>query len=262
MTKINRKTSIAPQFRSLLLIGVGGTGSYLAQGLAKLVAGYRLKLDITLIDPDTIEEKNCNRQNYHPWEIGQNKAEALAYRLNQQYGTAFAASAEKGEKQVHNTPVYRNCGGDITTPPGDFDRLIITAVDSVSARKHYRNAGPWLDLGNGETTGQALYGTVSSAKHTAADLKNWNKTPTVSHLPNAWLAFDLENHKEPKTKAPSCADTPFAEQGVFVNEWAAAAGLAILHQLLVVGVVSTPAIYFDTRGRMSPEYITREYLTR
>lgn len=260
-----RKITIAPQFKNICLIGVGGTGSYLAQGLAKLASGYRLQLDITLIDPDKIEEKNCSRQNFHYHEIGQNKAQALAYRLNQQYGLSIAAIAEKGEKHVKQPAIgYKNCSnwGD-HTPIIDPNRLIITCVDSVAARKHYRHCGPWLDLGNGETTGQALYGTAFDAKQLQHDLKNWHKTPTVGHLPNAWLAFDLENHTEPKTKPVACADHPFAEQGIFANEWAAQAGLAILHQLLIKGELTTPAIYFDTaKGRMTPEYITRDYLSR
>jgi PRTRC genetic system ThiF family protein len=261
---MNRKTSIAPRISDIVVVGIGGTGSYFAQGLAKLVAGYQLQVNVVLVDPDTIEEKNCSRQNFHHCEIGQNKAQALAYRLNQQYGLAFAAAAEKGELFVKQ-PLkgYRACSSaDFLdgNNSSDYSRLIVTCVDSVASRKHYRNLGPWLDLGNGETTGQALYGTAHDAKQLARDIENWDKTPTVGHLPNAWLAFNLEQHKEPKRKAPGCADQPFAEQGIFANEWAAAAGLAILHQLLIKGELTTPAIYFDTRGRMSPEYITREYL--
>ena len=244
----NRKGYLAPQFQHIYIVGTGGTGSYLAQGLAKLMAGYRLAVEIILIDPDIIEEKNCARQNFHAWEIGQPKAEALAFRLNQQYGTAFAAIQGPGEDYAKRQ---------------DPTRLIITCVDSVDARKHYKGLGPWLDLGNGVETGQALYGTTEDKKSIGQQLQSWTKTPYVSHLPSPFLLAGMAKLKRPKMKAPSCADNPFAEQGVFANEWAAAAGLTVLHQLLVKGEVSTPAIYFDSaKARMSPEFITRDYLSR
>jgi hypothetical protein len=143
----------------------------------------------------------------------------------------------------------------------DFTRLVITCVDTVEARKHYRGCGPWLDLGNGVETGQAIYGTSCIAKAIRAEIQTWDKTPHVGALPDPYVVAGMAKLKGTKKKAPSCADTPFAEQGVFANEWAAQAGLTIIHQLLIKGELVTPAIYFDTaKGRMAPEFITREYV--
>jgi len=248
---MNRKTHLAPQFRRLVLVGTGGTGSYLAQGLAKMVAGYRLDIEVILVDPDVVEEKNCARQNFMAYEIGQPKAEALAFRLNQQYGIGFGAVSAKGEEFLWN-PGYSG----IRHSP----RLIITCVDTVEARKHYKGAGPWLDLGNGQEAGQALYGTTEDKKKIKAELEGWETTPHVGALPSPYLVANMARRRTRK-RQPSCADTPFAEQGVFANEWAAAAGLAILRQLLIKGQLSTPAIYFDTgKGRMTSGFITRETL--
>lgn len=248
----HRKGHLAPHFRHIAIVGTGGTGGYLAQGLAKMIAGYRLQVEVLLVDPDVVEEKNCARQNFHPCEVGQPKAEALAFRLNQQYGLSFAALQGLGEqceqlKAVHRNPL----------------RLIITCVDSVDPRKHYKGSGCWLDLGNGVETGQALYGTTEDRKTIGLQVQDWSRTPYVTHLPSPYLLAGMSRLKSPKIKIPSCADTPFAEQGVFANEWAAAAGLTILHQLLVKGELTTPAIYFDSaKGRMAPEFITRDYLSR
>lgn len=248
MTARIRKTHLAPRFERIVLIGTGGTGSYLAQGLAKLVAGYGLSLDVMLVDPDTIEEKNCSRQNFHPCEIGQPKAEALAFRLNQLYGTSFGA--------------VKALGGPYIGSSTDKTRLVITCVDNITSRKELKHCGPWLDLGNGLDNGQAIYGCSIMVGDSSAEICNWDKTPHVGRLPSPYLVAAMGNLKDKKKKAPSCADTPFAEQGIFANEWAAAAGLCILHQLLIKGELATPAIYFDTRGRMTPEYITKEYLQR
>lgn len=245
MTERMRKMHLAPQFRRVMVIGAGGTGSYLAQGLAKMVAGYRLQVKVTLVDPDIIEEKNCARQNFQPWEIGESKAQALAFRLNQQYGVAFGAVKGFGVDAIEDV---------------DALRLIVTCVDTVEARKPCKGKGPWLDLGNGVETGQALYGNTEDAANLTAELEAWDTTPYVARLPSPYRAFGMAKLKSKKA-APSCADTPFAEQGVFANEWSAAAGLSIIHQLLVKGELTTPAIYFDTaKGRMTPEFITRDYL--
>jgi PRTRC genetic system ThiF family protein len=247
-----RKQHIAPQFRNIAMIGAGGTGSYLAQGLAKMIAGYRLEVEVTLVDPDTVEEKNCARQNFHPWEIGQNKAEALAFRLNQQYGLSFGAIVGKGEDHVNTD--YRSTR---------MSNLVITCVDTIAARRNYKTVGPWLDLGNGLDTGQALYGTTSNGRALSDERNLWDSRPAAGRLPNPWRLSGMAKLKDSKKKTVSCADTLFAEQGCFINELAAQAGLIILHQLLVKGAVTTPAIYFNsTTGRMVPEYITRDYLSR
>lgn len=240
------KTCIAPEIKTIALVGVGGTGSYLAQGLAKMIAGYRLNIRVQLIDPDTVEEKNIHRQNFMAYEIGSYKADALAFRLNQQYGLSFASSVGKGE--------------DVMKQQRYYSTLLVTCVDKIAPRKALAKMGlPWLDLGNDLEFGQAIYGAISNERDCAKVVKGWEKTPTVAGLPSPALKVGLDILKDRK-KAPSCADTPFAEQSCFVNELAAQAGLMILHQLLVKGVVDTPAIYFDTaKGRMTPAKITPSY---
>lgn len=264
---VNRKPHLAPDLRRILIVGVGGTGSYLAQGLAKMVAGYRLQVEVALVDPDQIEEKNCSRQNFHAYEIGQPKAEALAYRLNQQYGINFAAVVGKGEDCLtlgRNGYWVGSSTGWASGKKVEMDRLIITCVDTLEARKPYKECGPWLDLGNGVETGQAIYGVTDDRSAVTKELQAWDKTPQVAALPNAYLVAGMAKLRPTKKKkALSCADTPFAEQGIYANEWAAAAGLTIIHQLLIKGQLLTPAIYFDTsNGRMAPQFITKDYLAQ
>lgn len=59
---------------SIHIIGAGGVGSWLAPSLC-LLAGAR---NVVLVDGDTLEEKNLNRQLFTKKDIGQNKAHALA----------------------------------------------------------------------------------------------------------------------------------------------------------------------------------------
>lgn len=238
-----RKTFVRRAFSEIHIVGVGGTGGYLAQGLAKMIAGYKLNIDVTLIDPDYIEEKNCARQNFWHYEIGIAKAEALSMRLNQQYGTNFGFIVGKGEEVLNHH---------------HYAGMIVSCVDSLAARKKLKGKGCWLDLGNGETTGQAIFGNCLDQKQLDWERLNWDVGPTVDYLPCPFTAVNMDILKE-EPDVPSCADHPFEEQGVFANEWAAQAGLTILHQLLIKQQLKTPHIFFNTaNARMNPVFITKE----
>ena len=242
------KTYLPGEISTLYLVGVGGTGSYLAQSLAKLVAGYQLDLEVVLVDPDAVEEKNIFRQNFHAYEIGLPKAEALSLRLNQQFGTSFSFYVGDGVSLLTNSSSYR--------------RLVVTCVDSVAVRRKVKEESLWLDTGNGRDFGQVIFGTTGRVKALKKVQKEWTKTPHVEELPSPKRKCGAWSEEEQQDVAPSCADmTFFSEQGVFINEWSASAALNILFQILVKGQVSTPAIYFNCeQGRMSPASITQEYL--
>ena len=61
------------------VIGVGGTGSLLARDLPKLLLGTSHKM--MLVDGDTVEPKNIERQGYQAQDVGDNKALALSRKI-------------------------------------------------------------------------------------------------------------------------------------------------------------------------------------
>ena len=76
---------------NIMLVGAGGTGSALALSLGRLAyhAGSKgMQVDMTFVDHDLVTTKNIGRQCYCPAEIGCNKAECLALRLNMAFGQA------------------------------------------------------------------------------------------------------------------------------------------------------------------------------
>lgn len=239
------KKFIPKAVNKVMVIGCGGTGSYLVQGLAKMIHGYGLDISVTLVDPDIVEEKNVSRQNFSPDEVGWTKAESLAFRMSERYGVRFRAVVDRCE--------------NVRMP---HDYLAVTCVDRIAPRKMFQNAPLWLDLGNGESQGQAIFGTTSRKEKIKEALEKWDKSPFVSDLPNAFLKVGMSSLKDRKSKRNvSCAEMVFSEQGCFVNEESAQAGLNILHQVLVCGEVSVPATYFDFRkARKIPASITKEYL--
>ena len=60
-----------------IVVGVGGTGSLVARDLPKLLIHT---------NSDIVEEKNMVRQAYQQHDIGENKANALAKKINTFYG--------------------------------------------------------------------------------------------------------------------------------------------------------------------------------
>ena len=61
----------------ILIIGVGGIGSYLVGLLAKID-----RFNITVADPDIVEEKNLSYQNFGEEDVGKNKALVMKEYFN------------------------------------------------------------------------------------------------------------------------------------------------------------------------------------
>lgn len=104
---------------SVLLFGVGGVGSFVAEGLARAGVGH-----ITLCDNDTVAESNCNRQLIALQStLGRQKAEVMAERIRDI------------NPQAEATPVCRFYQQE-TASSFDFSKYdyIIDAIDTVSSK--------------------------------------------------------------------------------------------------------------------------------
>ena len=102
---------------SVLIVGVGGVGSYAAEAVARAGVG-----NVTLMDGDTVQPSNLNRQLVALTStIGRNKAEVMAERIRDiDPGTNVTALARIYEE---------NDDLDLTA----FD-WVIDAIDSVFAK--------------------------------------------------------------------------------------------------------------------------------
>lgn len=87
----------------IVLVGCGGTGSFLAPSIIRSVAEFeaiqeqgnvdksvRTKISVLFIDGDVVETKNIGRQNFAAADIGQFKSSVLANR----YGGNFGVEVE------------------------------------------------------------------------------------------------------------------------------------------------------------------------
>ena len=204
---------------SITLVGAGGTGSHMAEGLARMHFALRQLghqgLSVTVFDDDAYEPHNAGRQIMRWQDVGVNKAHATVERVNRMYGTAWIASPSRF------VPNHNMLMGNI----------IITAVDGGRTRnelqrqfrqKHafeesrYQSAHQdfsktyyWLDLGNDERYGQVILGS--------------SKTATCVEFNG------LYPEDEPKGSC-SMRDS-LLKQDLFINQSVATAGLALLWDL-------------------------------
>lgn len=74
----------------VVMLGAGGTGSYIAMHLYRLLYCLGRKVRVIIADGDSVEEKNLIRQHFTVSDLGMNKAQVLAER----YAEAFKMKAE------------------------------------------------------------------------------------------------------------------------------------------------------------------------
>jgi hypothetical protein len=145
------------------IVGVGGTGAFVAEGLCRLLP---LNARLVLVDHDRIEARNLSRQNFFRSELGKFKSEALAERL----ARAFQRPVGYAVSTIALTQIC-------------YPGIIIGAIDNGPARediarrlstkssltwvggyhqvpRELKTQLWWVDAGNGENYGQILIGNA------------------------------------------------------------------------------------------------------
>ncbi|EGW30290.1 uncharacterized protein SPAPADRAFT_52389 [Spathaspora passalidarum NRRL Y-27907] len=165
----------------ILVIGAGGLGCEILKNLA--LTGFK---DIHVIDMDTIELSNLNRQFlFRPEDIGKSKAEVAAR----------AIIARIGDDNLKITPYF----GKIQDKPREYYRqfsVVISGLDSIEARR-WINATlmalvdeetlvPLIDGGTEGLRGQSrvILPTISSCFECSLDLLSPKVTYPVCTIAN------------------------------------------------------------------------------
>lgn len=208
------------------LVGVGGSGSYMAQELIRLDTALRAispdsGLNVKVFDSGVVTEANIARQAFFPTQHGMNKADATVWTANNLYGKDWVAA-----------PI------DFTHVDDSID-LIITAVDRPSVRynlskqesRFHRNK-LWLDMGNSESQGQVVIGQFG--KHKV--------------LPHICDLYDYSVLSDKDALIKSCsANESLTRQELGVNQFAARISAQLLWNLFRHGSIQSQGAYFDTK---------------
>lgn len=256
---------LVPKTR-LILIGCGGTGSWLAPSVARfartMAEKFSKEVSVCFVDPDVVEAKNIYRQNFCVAEVGHNKAVTLAKRYSTAWSINILACAYKYSWQL-----VSNLGGY------QFDGLtvLIGCVDNREARRDIqtsiRNIGGtvfWLDCGNTRESGQVLLGRNTPgdgiSTFPAEGKCAWLPLPSRQHKDLvAKNAPGTERKKKPSsTEGMSCAEIALLdEQGLTINQSIASIAADYLKRLLLTEDLDRFQTYIDLNsGSMKSTYIT------
>ncbi|WP_019584503.1 PRTRC system ThiF family protein [Thioalkalivibrio sp. ALE16] len=232
------------------LVGVGGTGSEVLDGLVRMHHGLvglgHRGLQVRVFDGDTVSASNIGRQRFGPRDVGQNKAVTLVTRYNLFFGLDWEGVPTMAEPETLDS--WRT-----PTIP-----LVVTCVDRASFRvaladywrdtgNHFGGRGTrlWLDMGNGQHRGQVVLGHLLGTNGFGVP----EPAPTLPNIVDLYP----EMRGQPDDDAPSCSMAEaLAFQDLWVNKYASM-GLSLIWNLIRDGSIDTHGMFFDSKaGSMQP----------
>ena len=213
----------------VLVVGCGGTGGYVAEGLCRLLAGTDVPL--ILIDHDRVEPHNLLRQHFFESDLDKFKSQALAERLARQYGRPIRYSVYPYDSDL----IGEQFGG------GMFSRMaqgiIIGCVDNAAARRSIANdfsyGNWWLDAGNSHSSGQVLFGNSDSPNQLEGSFEEYYQQVNRLPLPSLQLPSLLAPPTMTEQAPIDCAEAVAAdEQSPVINHAMAMLVLQFVHRFL------------------------------
>ena len=235
----------------IVMIGAGGTGSYVAMHLYRLMhcltaphggnGGRNVR--IIIADGDSVEEKNLVRQHFTPADLGLNKAQVIAER----YASAFSMKAEyvpdfiEDKARLHELvkPAFTTGIKDTVMPYRELV-ILLGCVDNNKSRKLCNEVFYeckdliYIDSGNGEYSGQVVCGVRRKGRTLAK--------PVGFYYPDV-----LEDTDKFPTEL-SCAEaSASAPQTIAANMTAATMVVNLLHNILVLGDNKVKSVSFSTK---------------
>ncbi|MBN1814731.1 MAG: ThiF family adenylyltransferase [Anaerolineae bacterium] len=260
-----------PQRVLVILVGCGGTGSFLALHLARLAhhARERRGVDVQLVfvDHDAVEPKNIGRQNFCPAEIGANKAQALMVRYNRAFGLDGQAHPVRADKKLLDDGIIAWLREASHTQRDSLLTVLCGAVDNTAARLQMHQvvetSSPhcwWIDGGNHDHSGQVLIGNRTDIKKPeilplgvcaalpapSIQCPDLIAPPTISSpLP----AAPSDAGRGAGGEGPSCADLALQDvQGLMINQMIAGWMAVYVSRLVLSYDLDIMATYIDQVG--------------
>jgi PRTRC genetic system ThiF family protein len=248
----------------LALIGMGGTGSWLAPHIvrtAKLIQEVQgREVSVTICDPDTVEEKNIYRQKFCSAEIGTNKSVTLAQRFGHAWGFPIVAVDQSYTHEL-------NAMSDAIfsyEAQREANVILITCVDNNAARREVvKMLGRemphcwWMDTGNVKVSGQVSVGRPLLKEPSPLRLPGfttWTPAPSTQ-FPGIMAEEEVEHAQTPDYESMSCAEIALVdEQGLSINHAIASTAASMLMKLLVVGDLQYHCAYVSTESGTSFAY--------
>jgi PRTRC genetic system ThiF family protein len=263
MIETGKSLAIEPHYRVILpetaatqivQVGVGGTGSWLAYSLARLVYHARQKgqdVSLMLVDPDVIETANVGRQAFGVASVGSYKAEDMAWRLNLALGLDITAVAAPFQASLVQSWLYQPayCHQTRLLLVGCVDnhqarRALAEVVAEANGQVHSTSSVQvWaVDCGNGRSNGQVLVGNRTDLSRLAVD-----ELGVCNGLPSPYVQEPGLLEPDPVDETSlSCADlTLREEQSLLINAQVAAVAAQYVYDLVIRRTLWQYATYLN-----------------
>jgi PRTRC genetic system ThiF family protein len=234
---------------TVVLVGCGGTGGFLAEAVCRLLLGRAAQL--YLVDPDRVEAHNVARQAFDRGEVGRFKAQVLAERLARRFGREVGYSVLPYDAELH-AQVFGKARSRLS--------LLIGCVDNAGARRaiaatldrgRWSYAGPgsgqavwWLDTGNGRNSGQVLLGNATRPEALRGAFVPGTALCRALPAPSLQRPDLLDAPPEPRPQLDCAEAIAAGDQGLTINQVVAGIAASYVEKLLA-GACGWMASYFD-----------------
>ena len=234
-----RATRAGEREATIVLVGCGGTGSFLAEAVCRLLIGRAA--DLYLVDMDRVEEHNIGRQAFGLQDLGGFKAQVLAERLAQRFGCTVGYSVQPYDRALHSEVFGRQSG---------WLKLLLGCVDNSAARRAIaatldgRSDVLWLDCGNGRNSGQVLLGNAARPEMLRGAFVPQQGICHAVPAPSLQRSDLLDAPPAPQPALDCAAAVAHNIQGPTINQVVAAVAASFVEKLLD-GSCAWMAAYFD-----------------
>ena len=247
-------TRFLPERTWTTVVGCGGTGGFVAEGLCRLFQGR--EATIFLVDHDRVEPHNLLRQNFYPADVGEFKSKALADRLAQAYQRPIGYSVHPFRDDSRRHSGLSSRGG-----------LVIGCADNAAARSAmagclHGDPRLWLiDAGNDTNWGQVLIGNIAHRVERDERLFTGN----TCHLAPAPTLQRPDLLTAVSTRPPDvdcAAALDLTDQDPTINQMMASLVLQVVRRMMA-GTCPFLGLYLDMElGTVAPSYVTPEAVAR
>lgn len=234
---------------TVAVVGCGGTGGYVAEGLCRILDQDKT---ILLVDLDRVEQRNLIRQNFYPSDIGRFKSEALAHRLSEKFKRPIAYSTIPVSMLETCPDIIIGC---VDNGPARKDIALKVASRTNPPMNFYK--GWWIDAGNGDNYGQVLIGNrtkqyMDHAFETSQHICISLPLPTMQR-PDLLLEAPRE---------PDCAEAVARdEQSPTINQMMASLVLEVVRRICA-GTCPWMQLYLDMEnGTLTPTFASPELVS-
>lgn len=227
---------------TILLVGCGGTGGFVAEGLCRLLVGDRDRR-LYLVDHDRVEESNLGRQNFYREDLGRFKSQVLAERLSRQFERPIEYSTgrieELGVGWRGNLTI-----GCVDNPRARESLMVGGETGFMHHKVGYSHYGGWyIDAGNGEHSGQVLIGSCF-VRETAGAFVPESGLCRRLPLPQIQQPALLAPETKPRRRRDCAAAVAAEEQSPVINRLMADLVLTFVYKLLK-GTLTWMGAYID-----------------